>query len=354
MCETVRIGVSLSLSGALRLQGEQALCGLRLWADRVAPDQGLHAELVVLDDASRARLARENVERLFDHDRVDALVGPYGSALVLAAAAVADSRGAVLWNHGGASDALFERGWRRMVSVPTPASDYFRGLPAWLTAQAPAARRVVMLFARAGTFAGHVARGALEAARLAGFELVRPIAFDSPLRDAETAVAEAGALEPDLLVGVGRFQDDVALVRERARLSAGTRLAVVAAGLAAFGAEVGDLAQGVVGPSQWEPAAIDRPRLGPSAAWFAATVERTRGGSPAEYPAAQAFATGLVLAECVQRAGSLEPEALLTAARALETATLYGGFRLDPETGRQVAHRVHLVEWRSGRKELVG
>jgi ABC-type branched-subunit amino acid transport system substrate-binding protein len=110
--ETVRIGVSLSLSGALRLQGEQALCGLRLWADRVAPDQGLHAELVVLDDASRARLARENVERLFDHDRVGALVGPYGSALVLAAAAVADSRGAVLWNHGGASDALFERGWR--------------------------------------------------------------------------------------------------------------------------------------------------------------------------------------------------------------------------------------------------
>lgn len=152
-------------------------------------------------------------------------------------------------------------------------------------------------------------------ARRAGFELVQPIAFDAPLRGAE---------------------------------------AVVAAGLAAFGAAVGDLAEGVVGPSQWEPAAVDGPRLGPSAAWFAVAFEQTRGGSPAEYPAAQAFATGLLLAECVRRAGSLEPEALLTTARALETATLYGGFRLDPETGRQVAHRVHLVEWRSGRKELVG
>jgi len=36
----VRVGVSLSLSGAFRLQGEQALSGLRLWTDYVADEGG--------------------------------------------------------------------------------------------------------------------------------------------------------------------------------------------------------------------------------------------------------------------------------------------------------------------------
>ena len=37
----------------------------------------------------------------------------------------------------------------------------------------------------------------------------------------------------------------------------------------------------------------------------------------------------------------------------LQTTTLYGAFRLDPVRLRQTGHRVHLVEWRQGRKELL-
>ncbi|HYN22167.1 MAG TPA: ABC transporter substrate-binding protein, partial [Thermoanaerobaculia bacterium] len=98
-------GVSLSLSGRFRLQGQEALNGIRLWVDQTSPF--LPLRLIVLDDESRSEQARENVLRLLTRDRVDLLFGPYSSVLTMAAAPIAEGHGKILWNHGGASDAIY-------------------------------------------------------------------------------------------------------------------------------------------------------------------------------------------------------------------------------------------------------
>jgi len=46
------------------------------------------------------------------------------SGLALPVAEVAHEQGKVLWNHGGSSDEILNRGWPHLVSTPTPASDY--------------------------------------------------------------------------------------------------------------------------------------------------------------------------------------------------------------------------------------
>ena len=98
----VRSGVSLSLSGAFGLQGEQALNGLRLWVEYVRGEGGLPLgpagsrlplRLLALDDRSQAKLAKENVLRLLTHDHVDLLIGPYSSGLTLAVAPLAAAHG---------------------------------------------------------------------------------------------------------------------------------------------------------------------------------------------------------------------------------------------------------------------
>src|SRR3972149_5161057 len=81
----VLAGVSLSLSGRFRLQGQEALNGIRLWVDQTSPF--LPFRLIVLDDESRSEQARENILRLLTRDRVDLLFGPYSSVLTLAAGA---------------------------------------------------------------------------------------------------------------------------------------------------------------------------------------------------------------------------------------------------------------------------
>jgi branched-chain amino acid transport system substrate-binding protein len=213
--------------------------------------------------------------------------------------------------------------------------------------------RVTVLHAVSGTFASEVARGATEGARAAGCVDVRRVPFESPLLDASALCREAAMWDPDLVVSVGTFEDDLAVARKRTSLPERTVLALVAAGLAAFGDELGPLAEGIVGPSQWEPAAGDTPVLGPDSDSFVGAFKEAFHRPP-EYTAAQAFAIGLILMECRRRCGgSLDDAALLGAARALETTTFYGGFGLDPWTGRQVGHRIRLVRWEEGRKRVV-
>jgi branched-chain amino acid transport system substrate-binding protein len=129
-------------------------------------------------------------------------------------------------------------------------------------------------------------------------------------------------------------------------------LAVVAAGLGAFHKEVGRLAEGVIGPSQWEPEVKYDIIAGPDLVWFLSEY-RARFHRVPEYPAAQAFAAGVVFAECLGRAGSLEDDQLLAAAYALDVTTVFGRFRLDARTGRQIGHQILLVQWRDGKKVVI-
>jgi len=345
-------GVSLSLSGKYKLQGQEALNGLQLWVDYANSSSLLPLRLIVYDDGSRAERARENVLRLLTRDRVNLLLGPYSSVLTIAVAPIAEAHGKILWNHGGASDAISSQGWRHLLSLVSPASDYFRALPHLVRQRNPDVRRIVILHAKAGSFAADVALGALEGAKAAGFDRIRLIPFDSSISNPGSVLREALAGEPDLLVGVGSFQDDVEVVKQRMGLSGVEALAVVAAGLGAFHREIGEFAEEVIGPSQWEPDVKWDNIAGPDSAWFLSEY-RVRFHQVPDYPAAQAFAAGIVFTECLHRAGSLDDERLLAASRELELTSLFGRFKLDPETGRQIGHQTLLIQWQDGRKKVI-
>jgi hypothetical protein len=110
----------------------------------------------------------------------------------------------------------------------------------------------------------------------------------------------AGRDAPDLILAVGNFADDVAIVRHRDRLPASTRLAVVTAGLDAFAREAGAAAEGVIGASQWGPDNAESPRIGPASDWFWAEYRRAFQRLPS-YIAAQSYAMGIIVGECARR-----------------------------------------------------
>lgn len=317
----VNVGLSISLSGKYRRLGAQALEGVQLWAGRSG------AELFAYDDSSRKDLAIENARRLLERDRIQILLGPYSSGLAAAVAKLADAQGRLMWNYGGASDEVAGR-W--VVSVPSPASEYFRRLPAWLRQNAPEVRAVTIMYSPLGSFAAHVARGLTEEAEAAGLS---------------TQVLSIGAPPPrgaQALVLAGSFDQEVHVLRSRPPAPI---VAAVAAGIRAFYDELGPAAEGVIGPSQWEP--------GPGSESFVEVFEQRFGHAP-EYVAAGAFATGLIVEECLRRAGSLEDTPLREAAASLDFETFYGRFRIDPGSGRQISHKVLLVQWQRGRKIVIG
>ena len=360
-CE-ITAGLSVSCSGRSHTQGQQALHGLLLWQSLVNAQGGIAVSasdrrpvrLIWYDDSSQAQCARANVFRLLREDKVEILLGPYSSGLTMSVAEIAEEYRKVLWNYGGSSDEIFRHGRRYLVGIASPASDYLRALPQWLAEESPTLGRICVLYSGRGTFAWHVARGILESALGVGRHSIHLVPINISWDDHKTILGVFSGIAPEIVVLVGGFQDELSIMRTRDHWPATVQAVVaVAAGVSVFSTELGSIADGVLGPSQWEPTMTSNPNiLGPTTNWFLDHFEQ-KFHQPPDYVAAGSFASGLVLTECIRRAATLDDEALRKAANDSDLNTLYGQFRIDARTGLQTGHRVQLIRWESGHKVML-
>ena len=360
--DRLTVGLTASLSGQFRSQGTQALAGVSAWVSDANALGGIfvasHCKNLPLvlkfyNDESSPRLTRALTEKLIVNDKVDILLGPYSSVLTMAAAGVADKFQKVLWNHGGASDEIYRRGFQWVVGILTPASRYLLGIIDLVKERDSAARKLAILHSGKGSFSRAVATGVESYALKNGFEIVFKGEYESPASDFSLYIKEIAEKEPDVLIGVGRIQDDMILAQQL--VLDGVRpktIALVAAGIGQFKEELGDRASGFMGPSQWEPEVGYVPDYGPSAEEVSNKLA-TVGLGRSDYPMAQAYAAGLVAQRCVEDAGTTDSYALRGAAHRLDFTTFYGRFKLDPETGCQVGRDVVIVQWQGNKKVIV-
>ena len=323
----LRVGACLSLTGRYSLFGHQAAHALEVWRDL-----DRDAEVVVEDDGSDPVQLTNRLGGIAH--RCDLLLGPYSSQLTRAAARLTAGLDRVLWNHGGSADDVQGAGAGLMVSVPAPASRY--ALPfVRLIAQAPA-RAPLWIVEGEGSFGRQVASGAEAAGRGLGLDTVRAGGEASGWDDERPAVWD--------LFSVGAFEDDVAVVTTVLNsLRPPRSLCSVAAGVREFAARVTE-PEGIYGVAQWFPRCGRVAELGPAEDAFVELYAGRTGAMP-DYPAAQAFAAAVIAAHCARAAGDLSVEALWQAAVSLQTTTLFGAFRIDPNTGAQVGHETTLVRW---------
>jgi hypothetical protein len=251
----------------------------------------------------------------------------------------------VIWNHGGATSRLSRPQFPQVINIPSPASTYFAGVLQAARAFDPTAATVSLFHTTTG-FGRDVAAGATHAASLLKFE-VKTVAFE-PSRASTTASLVPSA---DILLVAGSFADELAaapiLLKRRWHAAA-----FVGAGVEEVLATLGQLREGLLGPAQWIATVSAEPDEGPGSDWFVAHYRNIAGVDPS-YPAAQAFATGLLCARCLRESGSCEDTAQLAAAYQLSCTTLYGAFRLDPDNGLQAGHQVLTVQWQNGRRRIV-
>ena len=265
--------------------------GLELWARHA------RYRLVLLDDRSRPESAVRAYGELVARG-CDLVLGPYGSDCVRAVARARS--GALIWNHGGASDDV--QRLPGVVSVCSPASRYLVALGRAVAQLAPGAR-VATLAAR-GHFAAFAQAGLEREAGALGVTLV-----------AEPADADAV-----LLCGPLEWELEQLRTLDRSKLIGG-----ISPGLASFDRMLGPApgADGLLAPVQWHP---------------------DLGGPPEleEYVGAQAYAAALIAEDCSD----------LETARNLRTHTFFGAFELAVD-GLQIGHRLSVVRWRGGRRELL-
>ena len=329
----LRAALVTPLSGPLGGFGQAGATALSLWADWHGSRFPAGAELTVVNAHPDPVAAVRRAERLAP----DLLFGPYGSSTT---AAVAGATSRLVWNHGGARVPAVGN----IVSVLAPADTYFRGAVRVVREADPDLRTLCVLSSDTG-FSRAVAAGAVrEAGRLG-------------LRAAEGMLPlpggwrPAGVREAGMLLVAGPFEDEVAAAR---RLLPGRWRAAgfVGAGVDEVLAGLGAGREGLLGPAQWLAEAAAPPDEGPPAGEFAAAYRRRTGAGP-PYPAAQAFAAGVIAARCLREAGTADDATLMAAACALECTTMYGPFRLDPRSRQQVGHQVLTVQWQDGARRVI-
>ncbi len=356
---TIKFGASLSLSGRYARQGRQALAGLLAWARTINAAGGVRlgakhrpspVEVIYYNDSSSTGGVRANVERLIAVDQASVLIGPYGSDLTRAAASVAHLHGRALWNHGGAADDIHHRG-RRIIGVLTPASRYFQGLVEMLVKSNRTIRTAAVLHREASRFGHWAATGLQLAAKRAKVE-VTAVPYRSPQRELPDLAVTLGRLLPDVLVSAGAFEDEVAMAE--GIIASGLRpkaFALVAAALQDFRDALRENAEGLLGPSQWEPTLGHHVDFGPTATKVVEAVGQ-QGLSP-DYPAGQAYAACLIAQRCLEVAGGPEDDAVWQAACSFDLRIFFGRFRIDPSTGLQLGHEMVWVQWQGDRKVVI-
>ncbi len=88
--ETIKIGVYLPITGGNAIGGQLELDGVKLAHKDMPTVLGKKVELVVVDNKSDKVEAANAVKRLVEKDKVNAIIGTYGSSLAMAGGEVAE------------------------------------------------------------------------------------------------------------------------------------------------------------------------------------------------------------------------------------------------------------------------
>ena len=358
----ISVGMTAALTGRYSLPGRQALLGAQAWVEDTNYAGGLRLQergqrlplgLVSYDDTSEAQHCGALTERLITEDQVDILLGPYSSGLALRSAEVANHYQRVLWNHGGASETVYARGLAWAVGILSPPSTYFHSLIDFARHTLPEARRVAIVHSTAGAFPRDVAAGAASYCQQQGLEIIHTLPYAARTVDFTPILTQLADISPAVILSVGRIEDDLRFAAQyvQHRMTASV-VGLIVTPLTLFRDTLGHAAVQFLGPSQWEPGGASQPDYGPSSQEMFARLS-ARHPAGVDYPMAQAYAGGLVVQRCIETAGTLDQHILRQVAGHLDFTTFYGRYRIDPTTGRQVGHRMPVVQWQEGHKIVV-
>ena len=356
---TIRFGAAVSETGRYEREGKDTREGYQLWENWVNDEYGgikvgeecFNAEVVYYDDESDADRVANLTERLITEDEVDFLLGPYASDLTMGASAIAEQHGVIMVEGNGASEAIFERGFKNIFGVLTPGGDYTRSA---LEALSAAGAETVVIAYEDAAFPTSVAEGAERWAEEFGMEVLATESYPEGVTDVSAIMTNFRDLEPDVFIGGGHFNDALLFIRgaEELGFQPGAMIITVGPSNPEFVAELGDSANGVIGPTQWEREMTWEDEYFGTAEEYAARYEEAYGHEPT-YQAAESTATALTLQIAIEQSGSIETDAVRQALLDMDVVTFYGPINFD-ETGKNATKPMGFIQIQDGEIRLVG
>jgi branched-chain amino acid transport system substrate-binding protein len=359
----IRIGASVSQTGAYALLGQNQLRGYQLCVRHTNEKGGVLAralELVAGDDRSEPAPAVRIYEKLITQDKVDAVLGPYSSPITDAVADVTEKHRMAMVAPAAAATSLYRKGRKFIFMLTSRAEVYLEGL---IDMAARRGLKTVALTHEDTLALKAMAQGTLELAKKRGLSVVLVEAYPKGTADFSAILTKVRAANPDVLAAATYCDDAVALTRQLKESNVSPRMFGVTVGgdLPRFYEALGRSAEFVYGATQWEVELMALLRAGelvplarryPGAREFVESHRKEFPGADLSYHSAGGYGACQVLVEAIRRAGSLDGEQVRTAIFNMSLNTVYGGFKVDRD-GVQIAHTMLTFRWQDGKKVIV-
>src|ERR1700757_2684424 len=216
--DPIRIGMSLALTGAGASPSKVINTALEIWRDDVNAKGGLlgrPVELVIYDDQSAPANVPNIYTKLITVDKVDLLLGPYGTNFVAPAmpAIIQNNKMTISFTAIGINDKFHYDKYFSMVSVGPEGVDAFSIGFFDLAAQQKTKPQTVAILAADAEFAQSAAQGAREQIKKHGFKLVYDQSYPPSTTDFAPVMRAVRATDPDILY-IGAYPpDNVGIIR---------------------------------------------------------------------------------------------------------------------------------------------
>lgn len=358
--DTLTIGASMSLTGALAREGHLTKEGYDLCVQKINAAGGVTVggkkvklKIAYQDDTSKPDTAAQLVDQ-FNDKGIKLILSSYGTPNAAAQAPVVERNGQTMVDTGGADDAIFHKGYKRTFAVLSPASQYAASIVQALNDLAkPKPKKIVFLSADDG-FSKTVTAGGTAAAKKLGMTVLPTQSFAEGSTDVSSSLNKVKAEKPDVIIGSVHLVEGVAIIKQANELGvkpSGGFAETVAPPTPDFSKTLGKLAENVLSSSQWSPTMKGTDKYFGDGKQFQADIQKKYGHTP-DYHDAEAASGCLALALAVQKANSADATKVRDALASLDTTTAFGRLKFN-SLGQNTYKTMSVIQVRHGKPVTV-
>jgi branched-chain amino acid transport system substrate-binding protein len=349
----IQIGFSMPLTGPYAVSGKQALIAMKLWEDDVNASGGLlhrPVKLVYYDDQSNPANVPGIYTKLIDVDKVDLVVGPYGTVLTAPAMPVVMAHNMVftsLVSLNVNSHFHYPRYFSVTASGTDPIADFSKSFFQAAMQQTPKPETIGFVGGDQ-EFAKQNLAGAKENAKAAHLKVVFDETYPPSTADYSPIIRAAQATNPDILYAASYPPETVGLVHAMHEVGFQPKIfggAMVGLQITNIQMSLGPLLNGIVAFAAWEPVPVmEYPGVMHMLERYRSAA-KGQGVDPLGYflaPAAYAYVQ--LLGEAVEQAGTLDQAKLAQYIHTHTFSTVDGKFAFN-ELGDATDNRLLYVQY---------
>ncbi len=357
---TLMFGAAVSLTGANSNEGGLTKDGYNFWKKTVNDAGGLvvgnqryMVDIKIYDDESNPDTSAKLTERLITEDKINFILGPYGTNQTLSASAISEKYKKPMVEANGAAEAIFNRGFRYVFCPITPAKYYLRGIIDACLDKDPSVKTVAIL-ADNDAFSVEVADGSQAYAKEKGLNVIYYEKIPADTKDVSAQLTQVKPKNPDIFLGSGHYASAALIMKQAKELKFSPKAFGFSVGpaLPQFVDSLKDAAEYVFGGTQWTPSLKYKDDQFGTAADYAAKFKAFAGYDPA-YQNAESTCAGQCFQQALAIAGSLDTEKVRDALAGLNFKSFYADVKFDsrginadkPMAAEQIQNGKKVTVW---------